>query len=167
MIINKLSFYFQLFHFRRFNLIESKETDVLRDLELALRLSDDPTNPNSPANANTANTNVSGTTAQVVVATGASSPALPTGTNSSETNMLGIGSCDTTNITSNESTMIDGDTTIQPICTQPESSTLMVASGVLRAGDQSDLRGGAGGGPMSLPGCFINKNGTPTTATTH
>ncbi|XP_052903407.1 MOB kinase activator-like 2 isoform X2 [Anopheles moucheti] len=32
------------FH-RRFNLIESKETEVLRDLEIALRLTDDPTAP--------------------------------------------------------------------------------------------------------------------------
>uniref|UniRef100_A0A182W9E1 MOB kinase activator-like 2 n=1 Tax=Anopheles minimus TaxID=112268 RepID=A0A182W9E1_9DIPT len=33
-----------VFH-RRFNLIESKETEVLRDLEIALRLTDDPTAP--------------------------------------------------------------------------------------------------------------------------
>ncbi|XP_050080546.1 MOB kinase activator-like 2 [Anopheles maculipalpis] len=36
------------FH-RRFNLIESKETEVLRDLEIALRLTDDPTAPATAA----------------------------------------------------------------------------------------------------------------------
>lgn len=36
---------------RRFNLIESKETDVLRDLEIALRLTDDPVLPSQQQSA--------------------------------------------------------------------------------------------------------------------
>lgn len=39
---------------RRFNLIESKETDVLRDLEIALRLTDDPVLPSQQQSASSA-----------------------------------------------------------------------------------------------------------------
>lgn len=68
---------------RRFNLIEPKETDVLRDLEIALRLSDDNASVNCDSNS-------SGTTSTI-----ADDRSLP------------------------NSSIIDGDATILPICTQP------------------------------------------------
>lgn len=85
-------------HFRRFNLIESKETDVLRDLEIALRLSDDNVSVNYDSNS-------SGTTSTI-----ADDRNLP------------------------NSSIIDGDATMLPICTQPESTA-----------DQSTIRGAGGG----------------------
>lgn len=61
---NSVVFHFILFYFiqffccwwccRRFNLIESKETDVLRDLEIALRLTDDPVLPSQQQSASSA-----------------------------------------------------------------------------------------------------------------
>lgn len=105
---------------RRFNLIESKETDVLRDLELALRLTEDPTV-------------------------------------NSETTTTSSDDCD-----SHTAALIDGDATIKPIVTQPESGQ--------PPGDQSDITAGAGGGNMgggigvgSGLGCGMHTN-TQTTA---
>lgn len=89
-------------HFRRFNLIESKETDVLRDLEIALRLSDDNVSVNYDSNS-------SGTTSTI-----ADDRNLP------------------------NSSIIDGDATMLPICTQPES-------GIQPTADQSTIRGAGGG----------------------
>ncbi|KAJ6628662.1 MOB kinase activator-like 2 [Pseudolycoriella hygida] len=85
---------------KRFNLIESKETDVLRDLEIALRLSDDNVSVNYDSN--------SGTTSTI------SDDRLPS------------------------SSIIDGDATMLPICTQPEFATQPTA-------DQSTIRGAGGG----------------------
>lgn len=86
---------------RRFNLIESKETDVLRDLEIALRLSDDNVSVNYDSNS-------SGTTSTT----------------------------DDRNLPN--SSIIDGDATMLPICTQPES-------GIQPTADQSTIRGAGGG----------------------
>ncbi len=93
---------FQIYS-RRFNLIESKETDVLRDLEIALRLSDDNVSVNYDSNS-------SGTTS----------------TNADDRNLP-------------NSSIIDGDATMLPICTQPES-------GIQPTADQSTIRGAGGGG---------------------
>lgn len=124
---------FSFFQHRKFNLIESKETDVLRDLEIALRLTEDPT-----ASSET-NTTTSTTT---------------TTTTSSD-------DCD-----SHTAAVIDGDATIKPIVTQPESGQPPGDQDVVGAG------GGGGGGGLSGTigsglganiGCGIHTN-TQTTA---
>ena len=82
--------------FRRFNLIDPKETEVLRDLEIALRLTDDQLNNSTNSNS---------TTVKDV-----EHVSLAATTNSSST----------TNI--DNSNLIDGDSTAQPICKQPLES---------------------------------------------
>uniref|UniRef100_A0A182QET9 Uncharacterized protein n=1 Tax=Anopheles farauti TaxID=69004 RepID=A0A182QET9_9DIPT len=64
------------FH-RRFNLIEPKETEVLRDLEVALRLTDDPTAPalDSSSGASIASTTTAGTTTNTCSSSSTSSTA--------------------------------------------------------------------------------------------
>lgn len=49
-----------IFIYRRFSLIEAKETEVLRDLELALRLSEDSNSTQNNTNAATNDTTATG-----------------------------------------------------------------------------------------------------------
>lgn len=102
------SFFF--LHCRRFNLIESKETDVLRDLEIALRLTDDPSSPQQPASLTSSETNSQTTLLQQ---SSLSSLASTMPATTATTSMVNV---DDTTVC-----LIDGDATIQPICTQPES----------------------------------------------
>lgn len=121
---------------RRFNLIEPKETEVLRDLEIALRLTDDPV----PTGA----TSSSSSTATTTTTTSSSSPASANQPNSSSSSATDSGSATSTiasdscllrtggtvesermlveNNNSSSATFIDGDATAQPICKQPLES---------------------------------------------
>ncbi|KAG4076530.1 hypothetical protein HA402_011346 [Bradysia odoriphaga] len=90
---------------KRFNLIESKETDVLRDLEIALRLSDDSASVSCDSNS-------SGPTSSSTI------------------------TADDRHLTN--SSIIDGDATMLPICTQPES-------GIQPTADQSTIRSAGAG----------------------
>ncbi|GAB0092037.1 MOB kinase activator-like 2 [Sergentomyia squamirostris] len=83
---------------RRFNLIESKETEVLRDLEVALRLTDDCLTPQTTPTTISLSAESSATTSEVVSQQGGS-------------------------ISSEEHQVIDGDASVRPIVTQPECCT--------------------------------------------
>lgn len=102
---------------RRFNLIESKETDVLRDLEIALRLTDDPACPQQPASLTNSETNSQNGLLQQSSLTSMASLAMASATatapSSGHPSMLSADDSTTS--------LIDGDASIQPICTQPES----------------------------------------------
>uniref|UniRef100_A0A1Q3G231 Putative mob1/phocein family n=1 Tax=Culex tarsalis TaxID=7177 RepID=A0A1Q3G231_CULTA len=123
---------------RRFNLIEPKETEVLRDLEIALRLTDDPV-PSTGATSSSSSTATATTTT-----TSSSSPASTNQPNSSSSSATDSGSATSTiasdscllrtggtvesermlveNNNSSSATFIDGDATAQPICKQPLES---------------------------------------------
>uniref|UniRef100_A0A8W7P8Z6 MOB kinase activator-like 2 n=1 Tax=Anopheles coluzzii TaxID=1518534 RepID=A0A8W7P8Z6_ANOCL len=99
------------FH-RRFNLIEPKETEVLRDLEIALRLTDDPTAPAVTTGAD----GKADSSASIASTTSASTGT----TNTSDSGAAGH---------ANHHALIDGDATAQPICKQPlESGSVVVNS---------------------------------------
>uniref|UniRef100_A0A1Q3G2B0 Putative mob1/phocein family n=1 Tax=Culex tarsalis TaxID=7177 RepID=A0A1Q3G2B0_CULTA len=122
---------------RRFNLIEPKETEVLRDLEIALRLTDDPV----PTGATSSS---SSTATATTTTTSSSSPASTNQPNSSSSSATDSGSATSTiasdscllrtggtvesermlveNNNSSSATFIDGDATAQPICKQPLES---------------------------------------------
>ncbi|KAL7734900.1 hypothetical protein ACLKA6_011174 [Drosophila palustris] len=139
---------------RRFNLIDEKETDVLRDLEVALRLTDD-------------NTSVSGqdsTTATTATETNNSSNCEQSQqhhNNSSSNNSnssaealqlqqqqqhstCGNMSTTTTTATTTLPSLIDGDAAAPPICTQPEAGAggKPLGSGGLMGGILGDLTSG-------------------------
>uniref|UniRef100_A0A1Q3G266 Putative mob1/phocein family n=1 Tax=Culex tarsalis TaxID=7177 RepID=A0A1Q3G266_CULTA len=121
---------------RRFNLIEPKETEVLRDLEIALRLTDDAV-PSTGATSSSSSTTTTTTTSS-------SSPASTNQPNSSSSSATDSGSATSTiasdscllrtggtvesermlveNNNSSSATFIDGDATAQPICKQPLES---------------------------------------------
>lgn len=107
-----LFFKFYLFAFnRRFNLIDPKETEVLRDLEIALHLTDD----NVPPTGGAASDSVS--------MASATSTLTNTTAGSTITSSSGIGGTDTSMSDSSMShTQIDGDALAQPICKQPLES---------------------------------------------
>lgn len=136
---------------RRFNLIESKETEVLRDLEIALRLTEDPSAPAASTETNTA----SCITATTTTTTPCSTSALehghhhpPHNNNNSPTSSShnsSAGSCgETTNTTIASATitmsahLIDGDVNVQPICTQPESGSQPPTIGLHDSHDSHD-----------------------------
>ncbi|XP_050096024.1 MOB kinase activator-like 2 isoform X3 [Anopheles aquasalis] len=74
------------FH-RRYNLIESKETEVLRDLEIALRLTDDPTAAvDKDSSASIVSTTVSSSSSSSTGATNANSTSNNNNNNSSNNN---------------------------------------------------------------------------------
>ncbi|XP_063704674.1 MOB kinase activator-like 2 isoform X2 [Culicoides brevitarsis] len=88
---------------RRFNLIDPKETEVLRDLEIALHLTDE--------------------SVQQQPTGGASDSVSITTAGSTITSSSGIGGTDTSCLSDNTSmTQIDGDAMAQPICKQPLES---------------------------------------------
>lgn len=122
---------------RRFNLIEPKETEVLRDLEIALRLTDDPV-PSSAGS--TQQSSAAGSDSASMSATSTSTASSGTGVTSSGSTVAGTatpggvtaagaGSCvENNNSSSSDSgvammhSLIDGDATAQPICKQPLES---------------------------------------------
>lgn len=120
------------FH-RRFNLIEAKETDVLRDLELALRLTDDPAPPSSESNSSSSSTATATTTTATTTTTTTNTTSSNGSHNNNNCNQSTATSSSTTssaksNATNNvddshHTSLIDGDANVQPICTQPESGT--------------------------------------------
>lgn len=125
---------------RRFNLIDEKETDVLRDLEVALRLTDDGSSSSETASIQTGSSAAGAlsSTATASVHTGAAVTTM-TGTvigASEDVNLLQSGR------------LIDGDAMAQPICTQPEAKKGLNS-------EQSDIRGGAGGGGGGLMGGIL------------
>lgn len=136
---------------RRFNLIDEKETDVLRDLEVALRLTDDGTNSSDTASIQTGSSsatiggggsggggNTLSSASSSLNAGTASSGHQHTGT--AVTTMTGTvtGASEDVNLLQS-GRLIDGDAMAQPICTQPEAKKGLNS-------EQSDIRGGAGGG---------------------
>ncbi|XP_037930918.1 MOB kinase activator-like 2 [Teleopsis dalmanni] len=116
---------------RRFNLIDEKETDVLRDLEVALRLTDDSqTDTDSVSNSST--THCNNTTQQLQNqnhATTITNTQYITNSNSDgggskeDVNLMQNTSATTTAVGTNNATIIDGDAAAPPICTQPEAAT--------------------------------------------
>lgn len=123
---------------RRFNLIEPKETEVLRDLEVALRLTDDPVPTGAGATSSSSSTNTTTTTSSSSSASAnqpsssSSASATDSGsaasTTASDMCLLRTGTVDSermlveNNNSSSNSTFIDGDATAQPICKQPLES---------------------------------------------
>ncbi|EDS37652.1 conserved hypothetical protein [Culex quinquefasciatus] len=128
---------------RRFNLIEPKETEVLRDLEIALRLTDDPVPSGATSSSSTTNTTTTTSSASTnqqqpnsssISSSSCAATATTTTTDSgSATSTTASDSCllrtdaatermQVENNNSSSSTFIDGDATAQPICKQPLES---------------------------------------------
>lgn len=156
---------------RRFNLIEPKETEVLRDLEVALRLTDDPTTaaavPTTGASTSSSSAaSSSSTTTTTTTSSGSSSNHQQGGVPSdsgSATSTTASDSCllRTVPATDNErmlvennnsSTFIDGDATAQPICKQPlESGSVNNSHSSVSGSNKEQMMqtcgpGGGGGG---------------------
>lgn len=154
---------------RRFNLIEPKETEVLRDLEVALRLTDDPTTA--------AAVPTTGASTSSSSAASSSSTTTTTTTSSSSNHQQGGAPSDSGSATSttasdscllrtvpatdndrmlvennNSSTFIDGDATAQPICKQPlESGSVNNSHSSVSGSNKEQMMqtcgpGGGGGG---------------------
>lgn len=139
---------------KRFNLIEPKETEVLRDLEYALRLYDDPVPSSGGSNqqqSGSDSASVSATSTSTASTTGAASTV---GT----TTAMG-GSCvENNNSSSSDSgvatmmhSLIDGDATAQPICKQPlESGNVNNSHNATSSNKEQMMQtcgpGGGGGG---------------------
>lgn len=136
---------------RRFNLIEPKETEVLRDLEVALRLTDDPV-PSS--GATTSSSSSTGTNPQQQPAGSSSSAADSGSVSATSTTTADSAACllrtgggpleggERMLVENNNSssTFIDGDATAQPICKQP------LESGSVNNSHSSETTCGPGGG---------------------
>lgn len=165
---------------RRFNLIEPKETEVLRDLEIALRLTDDPV----PSSGGTGSTGSSSSNQQQqssatpssnsAGAAGDSGSVSATSTSTSSVGVsasaasasigVGGGPCvENNNSSSSDSgvatmhSLIDGDATAQPICKQPlESGSVNNSHNVSSSNKEQMMQtcgpGGGGGGSGSSTG---------------
>lgn len=129
---------------RRFNLIEPKETEVLRDLEIALRLTDDPVPSGATSSSSTTNTTTttssastnqqqpnsssisSSSCAAMATTTTTTDSGSATSTTASDSCLLRTDAATermlVENNNSSSSTFIDGDATAQPICKQPLES---------------------------------------------
>lgn len=146
---------------RRFNLIEPKETEVLRDLEIALRLTDDPTVPTTGAASSTATTTSASNqqhAASSLAGTADSSSA--TSTTASDSCLLRTSAAadaermlvENNNSSSSNNTFIDGDATAQPICKQPlESGSVNNSHSNVSGSNKEQMMqtcgpGGGGGG---------------------
>ncbi|XP_058829394.1 MOB kinase activator-like 2 isoform X4 [Topomyia yanbarensis] len=163
---------------RRFNLIEPKETEVLRDLEIALRLTDDPvpasaggsTTQQSSAGSDSASVSATSTS---TASTGGSTAGTVTGGGLAAPVTTG-GSCvENNNSSSSDSgvammhSLIDGDATAQPICKQPlESGNVNNSHNATSSREQMmqtcgpGLGGGGGGsgsstGSVGVIGCGV------------
>ncbi|XP_055904698.1 MOB kinase activator-like 2 isoform X2 [Eupeodes corollae] len=134
---------------RRFNLIDEKETDVLRDLEVALRLTDDGSNSSETASIQTGSSAVTGGGGAMSSAAKATA-SVHAGT--AVTTMTGTvtGASEDVNLLQS-GRLIDGDAMAQPICTQPEAKRGLNS-------EQSDIRGGAGGGGGLMGGILGDFN---------
>lgn len=153
---------------RRFNLIEPKETEVLRDLEIALRLTDDPV----PSSANSSST---GSSNQQQPSSNSADSGSVSATSTSPSASLGVSSASVTaasaggpcvennNSSSSDSgvatmhSLIDGDATAQPICKQPlESGSVNNSHNVSSSNKEQMMQtcgpGGGGGGSGSSTG---------------
>lgn len=150
---------------RRFNLIDEKETDVLRDLEVALRLTDDTTS--SGGGGSQSESGDSMISSSTVVTAGDSGKQGGEDVNSVQHNN-----------TTTSSSLIDGGG--GPICTQPEAGTKSQQFGVgggggLIGGILGDLSSGEFGDtmhyctsavPASSTNCSVTnplQNTTPST----
>ncbi|EAT40339.1 AAEL007920-PA [Aedes aegypti] len=179
---------------RRFNLIEPKETEVLRDLEIALRLTDDPV-PSSAtsstgsstsqqqslaaASSNSADSgSVSATSTATTASTGASASA---SASVMATGGAGGPCVENNNSSSSDSgvatlhSLIDGDATAQPICKQPlESGSVNNSHNVSSSNKEQMMQtcgpggGGSGSstGSVGVIGCGVGYGGGGSTQQT-
>ncbi|TMW47427.1 hypothetical protein DOY81_007496 [Sarcophaga bullata] len=139
---------------RRFNLIDEKETDVLRDLEVALRLTDDTTGGNGSsgagAGAGTVAVSGSGSSQNDATETNSSSSGGVGGGSGVDSNKGGSLAEDVNSVQQNN--LMDCNTTAQPpICTQPEAnikSQQFGGGGGLIGGILGDLSSGEFGDTM-------------------
>lgn len=136
---------------RRFNLIDEKETDVLRDLEVALRLTDDNSVCGHDSLAESGSTSVSATaTASVSAANCEQQQQHQQQHSNSNSNSSGEAlhvnsqSICGTSAASPVSSLIDGDAAAPPICTQPEAGAAgkPPGTGGLLGGILGDLTSG-------------------------
>ncbi|XP_064551506.1 MOB kinase activator-like 2 isoform X3 [Drosophila montana] len=134
---------------RRFNLIDEKETDVLRDLEVALRLTDDNSVCGHDSLAESGSTSVSAT-ASLSAANCEQQQQQQHSSSNSNSNSSGEAlhvnsqSICGTSAASPASSLIDGDAAAPPICTQPEAGAAgkPPGSGGLLGGILGDLTSG-------------------------
>ncbi|XP_062699102.1 MOB kinase activator-like 2 [Aedes albopictus] len=169
---------------RRFNLIEPKETEVLRDLEIALRLTDDPV----PSSATSSSTGSTSSTQQQPAAPSSSSAAdsgsvSATSTATTASASAAGGPCvENNNSSSSDSgvatlhSLIDGDATAQPICKQPlESGSVNNSHNVSSSNKEQMMQtcgpGGGGGsgsstGSVGVIGCGVGYGGGGSTQQT-
>ncbi|XP_032290012.1 MOB kinase activator-like 2 isoform X2 [Drosophila virilis] len=135
---------------RRFNLIDEKETDVLRDLEVALRLTDDNSVCGHDSLAESGSTSVSATATASVSAGNCEQQQQQHSSSNSNSNSSGEAlhvnsqSICGTSAASPASSLIDGDAAAPPICTQPEAGAAgkPPGSGGLLGGILGDLTSG-------------------------
>lgn len=179
---------------RRFNLIEPKETEVLRDLEIALRLTDDPTVPTT--GASTSSSSSSSSTTTTTTTSTSNQQAAPsdsgsaTSTTASDSCLLrtatvgvGVASGDSdrmlveNNNSSSAATFIDGDATAQPICKQPlESGSVNNSHSSVSGSNKEQMMqtcgpGGGGGsgstsstGSVGMIGCGVGYSSSSSTS---
>ncbi|XP_030372149.1 MOB kinase activator-like 2 isoform X3 [Scaptodrosophila lebanonensis] len=138
---------------RRFNLIDEKETDVLRDLEVALRLTDDSTNGSSGSGGggggggggsggggggsgdHASSTNVAMSTQESLAPGGEQHNNSSSNTSSASTTLEHVNSQSNN---SHTASLIDGDAVAPPICTQPEAGLMGGILGDLTSGEFGD-----------------------------
>lgn len=172
---------------RRFNLIEPKETEVLRDLEIALRLTDDPTVPTTGAASSTATTTSASNqqhAASSLAGTADSSSA--TSTTASDSCLLRTSAAadaermlveNNNSSNSSNNTFIDGDATAQPICKQPlESGSVNNSHSNVSGSNKEQMMqtcgpGGGGGsgstsstGSVGMIGCGVGYSSTTSSS---
>ncbi|XP_062561701.1 MOB kinase activator-like 2 isoform X3 [Armigeres subalbatus] len=177
---------------RRFNLIEPKETEVLRDLEIALRLTDDPV-PSSATGSSTGSSSTSSNQQQPAApsnnsgdsgSVSATSTATTASACASASVATGLGGpcVENNNSSSSDSgvatmhSLIDGDATAQPICKQPlESGSVNNSHNVSSSNKEQMMQtcgpGGGGGsgsstGSVGVIGCGVGYGGGGSTQQT-
>lgn len=171
---------------RRFGLIEEKETDVLRDLEVALRLTDDSvtTTPGvgsslSGTSAGAMDMDATGVYCNTIVQNANNSQTINSAAsniiidessscfviNSSNSTAVMMATSTTTNLST---TVIDGDAETPPICTQPEAVTkteIFGGAGGLVGGILGDLSSGEFGDTLRYCTSAIPSSAAASTAT--
>lgn len=106
---------------RRFNLIEPKETEVLRDLEIALRLTDDDLASPPPGSSSSSSSGTTATSHLVAI----SNVFSPDSSAANSSNMEFISYEPQSQTTTTQVVdVIDGSSIHQPIVTQPECGKL-------------------------------------------
>lgn len=175
---------------RRFNLIEPKETDVLRDLEIALRLTDDPAFPQQqqPSSLSSCESSSQTTLLQSSLSTitSLSMSSSSASTAAASQNLISSGSVSlsgTLYLASSKcgeehtTSIFDGDASTQPICQQPEvgvqrstttqDSTLQTISGTTNASFSSQSSSFGVDSRGDLAHGNNNTNTTNSQSTTH